>query len=149
MNNTRSIISKPIEAESIGVTETAKLVRKALAKAFPGCTFSVKSSRYAGGCSIDIYYDGGPSSSDVEAIVDAYRGANFDGMVDHQYSKFCWLAPDGSAQRAYSPGTEGIYGRDPEEFGDARQSGCRYVRFGSDFIFVHRTAERQGETNGN
>lgn len=128
-------------AEYLSVAETAKLVRGALAKAFPGQKFYVKSNSYAGGASIDIHYRGGPAAGEVEEAINPYKGGDFDGMIDLKYSRYSWLAKDGSASRAWSPGTLGNAGSDPEEMGDAHAAGCRYVRFGADFIFVKREAD--------
>ena len=47
--------------------ETAKLVRAALKRSFPGCRFSVRSSTYAGGAAIHVSWVDGPRSSDVDA----------------------------------------------------------------------------------
>ena len=137
MNNLKSPMNSP-SAEYLSVAETAKLVRAALAKEFPGHKFSVKSESYAGGASIRVNYAGGPPSDAVEAVVAPYRGGAFDGMIDMAYSKYSWLAKDGSASRAFSAGTMGSMGTHAEEFGDPHAAGCRYVRFGSDFIFVNR-----------
>lgn len=62
--------------------ETAKLVRKALAIAFPGCKFSVRSETYSGGASIDVRWTDGPTVRQVEAVAKRYSGATFDGMID-------------------------------------------------------------------
>ena len=64
--------------------ETAKLVRAALKEVFPGVKFSVKSSVYAGGASINVSYTDGPSASQVEGIAKAFQGAYFDGMTDYK-----------------------------------------------------------------
>lgn len=69
-------------ARYISTTDTAKLIRTALASAFPGQKFSVKSRSYSGGSSIDISWTDGPTSAQVEAITDQFEGATFDGMTD-------------------------------------------------------------------
>ena len=140
MEKTMNDALRAPSSEYLSVAETAKLVRAALAKAFPGQKFSVRSESYSGGASIDVKYTGGPMKSEVEAVVDPYRGGDFDGMVDMKYSRYSWLAKDGSASRAWSPGTAGQKGSDPETWGDPHAAGCRYVRFGADFIFVERKA---------
>lgn len=73
MNQTREYIS---------VTETAKLLRASLKNSFPGVKFSVTSSRYAGGASIDVSYQNGPLPRLVDKIAKQYAGATFDGMQD-------------------------------------------------------------------
>lgn len=66
----------------VSVTDTAKLIRKALKAEFPGTKFSVRSSKYAGGASINIGWVDGPTDAQVSAITNFYQGATFDGMQD-------------------------------------------------------------------
>lgn len=61
---------------------TAKLARKVLKVAFPGVKFSVRSSRYAGGSSVDVTWIDGPLTSEVDAVVGNFHGSDFDGMQD-------------------------------------------------------------------
>jgi hypothetical protein len=72
----------------LSCAETAKLVRAALKESFPGVKFSVKSSVYAGGASINVSYTDGPSASQVEGIAKAFQGAYFDGMTDYKGSNY-------------------------------------------------------------
>jgi hypothetical protein len=66
----------------ISTTDTAKLIRTALKGAFPGSKFAVRSSKYAGGSSIDVHWENGPTTKQVEAVVGHFHGSDFDGMVD-------------------------------------------------------------------
>lgn len=66
----------------IGVADTAKLVRVALRKEFPGVTFRVRSKSYSGGASIDVSWQDGPPTKAVERVAKKYQGASFDGMID-------------------------------------------------------------------
>lgn len=66
----------------LSVVETAKLLRAALNKAFPGVKFSVRSESYAGGASINVSYVDGPFEPAVKVVTDLYSGATFDGMID-------------------------------------------------------------------
>lgn len=66
----------------IGVVETAKLVRKELKMAFPNQKFSVKSSKYSGGSSIDVDWKDGAAYNKVEAVAGHFKGSTFDGMQD-------------------------------------------------------------------
>ena len=50
---------KPAFAD-VSLTDTAKLIRATLKAKFPGIKFSVRSSRYAGGSSIDVRWNDGP-----------------------------------------------------------------------------------------
>jgi hypothetical protein len=81
----------------LSCADTAKLVRAALKETFPGVKFSVKSSVYAGGASINIAYIDGPSAGQVEAVAKAFQGAYFDGMTDYKGSNYNTL--DGQAVR--------------------------------------------------
>lgn len=67
---------------------TAKLVRQALKESFPGVKFSVRSSTYAGGASIDVAWQDGPTARQVKSITDTFEGAYFDGMIDYKGSRY-------------------------------------------------------------
>lgn len=54
--------------EYLSAAETAALLRKALAKSFPGQKFYVRSQTYAGGASIDVYYDGATLGPDGQPL---------------------------------------------------------------------------------
>jgi hypothetical protein len=69
-------------AKDISLTDTAKMIRAALKQAFPNTKFSVRSSSYSGGCSIDAHWTDGPTSKQVKRILDRFEGAGFDGMTD-------------------------------------------------------------------
>lgn len=71
----------------ISTTETAKLIRKELKKNFPGIKFSVRSSQYAGGSSIDVSWIDGPNEPVVSSIVKRFEGASFDSMTDSKSYK--------------------------------------------------------------
>jgi hypothetical protein len=73
---------------SLDVTEVAKLIRKALKEASPGVKFSVLSSRYAGGSSIDVLWTDGPTETQVRGLVSKFEGSYFDGMIDYKGSKY-------------------------------------------------------------
>lgn len=63
-------------------TDTAKLIRAELKAKFPGVKFSVKSSKYSGGSSIRVSWTDGPTTKLVDAVVQPFAGATFDGMTD-------------------------------------------------------------------
>ncbi len=71
-----------MESTYISVTDTAKILRKELAKAFPGVVFSVVSKSYSGGASINIGWTDGPTTEMVDAVTKKFEGATFDGMID-------------------------------------------------------------------
>ena len=125
-------------SEYLSCAESAKLVRVALKKAFPGIKFSVRSSVYSGGASIRVGWVDGPSEKEVKSVVSAYEGGRFDGMIDMAFSADSWLMPDGSAAFASSPGSSGSMGvYEPYSY-EAPAPGARKVRFGADYIFCDK-----------
>lgn len=96
----------------ISVTETAKMLRKSLKEQHPGVKFSVRSSSYSGGASIDVGWTDGPTEAQVKATTSLYSGATFDGMQDLMEYHDTLLATD---------------------------DGVISVHFGANFIFTNRT----------
>lgn len=96
--------------EYISAVEAAKMIRAELKKKFPGVKFSVRSQSYAGGSSVNVSYTDGPAYKRVVAIVEAYEGASFDGMIDMEYSIDRWLCPLHGVSFASTSGTEGSRG---------------------------------------
>lgn len=81
------------------VTETAKHLRKALKKSFPGVKFSVRSKSYSGGASITVSWTDGPTEETVSEVSDAFSGASFDGMIDlKSYHNSTLTLEDGSEE---------------------------------------------------
>jgi len=68
----------------LSCADTAKLVRAALKETFPGVKFSVRSSVYSGGASINVNYVDGPTYDQVKAVVSVFEGSYFDGMTDYK-----------------------------------------------------------------
>jgi len=125
-------------SEYLSCAATAKLVRAALKKAFPGIKFSVRSSTYAGGASMSVKWTDGPTTKEVEKITGPFAGGGFDGMIDLKYSVEAWLMPDGSASFAECRGTEGSMGTVAPFKYEPPAPGAKKVRFGSDYIFTTR-----------
>ncbi len=71
----------------LSTTETATEVRKALKQAFPTIKFSVRSKSYSMGSSITVTYTDGPTQKAVQAILNQFEGAGFDGSQDLKYQK--------------------------------------------------------------
>ena len=124
--------------EYLSCANTAKLVRAALKKAFPAVKFSVRSSVYSGGASINIGWTDGPSTKAVEQVAKVYAGGEFDGMIDMAYSKEAWLMPDGSAAFGSSPGSQGSMGVDPGFDYPAPSPEAKKVQFGADYVFCNK-----------
>ena len=65
----------------------AAAIREELKKVFPNVKFSVKSSNFAGGDSVNITWTDGPIVKDVEKVTNKYQYGRFDGMTDmYEYS---------------------------------------------------------------
>lgn len=107
------------DREYLSCSDTAKLVRKAVKAAFPGIKFSVRSSTYSGGASIDVRWTDGPTAKQVDPIAKQFAGATFDGMIDMKSYHDSYINALGVEVDPDSP--------------DARR-----VHFGSDYVFCHR-----------
>lgn len=70
------------ETRYVSCADTAKEIRKALKAKFPGVKFSVRSSVYSMGASIDISWVDGPFADAVTKVARQFEGASFDGMID-------------------------------------------------------------------
>jgi hypothetical protein len=66
----------------IDLNENAKIVRHALKTAYPTVKFSVRSSRYSMGCSIDVSWTDGPTQAMVQPLLNQFDGTSFDGTDD-------------------------------------------------------------------
>jgi len=68
------------EVKFLTCAETAKLVRAELKKQLPDFKFSVKSSKYAGGASVDITWDNGlPQSDYIQVGVENKKNNSIEG----------------------------------------------------------------------
>lgn len=129
-----------------GPTIAAKNIRTEMKGAFPGVTFSVRTSKYSGGNSINIAWTDGPTLAQVEKIANKYAGGRFDGMTDsYEYKDSPWTEVFGEAkyvfcERSYSDKTVLAVARlvrahlggieeTPEEIADAwRRGECWRVK---------------------
>lgn len=66
----------------VDAADAAKIIRKTLKGAFKGTKFSVTTEKYAGGSSVGIDWENGPTVAQVDAIAQRYAGATFNGMID-------------------------------------------------------------------
>lgn len=60
----------------------AKNIKKELAQLWPAVKFSVRSKSYSGGNNISVHWTDGPTSKQVDAILNKYEGGSFDGSQD-------------------------------------------------------------------
>jgi hypothetical protein len=66
----------------------AKLIREELKTVFPKIKFRVNSKNFSMGDDVTIRWDNGPTTEQVDAIVDKYQDGDFDGMQDlYEYRK--------------------------------------------------------------
>lgn len=122
----------------LSCAQTAKLIRAALKRAFPGVRFSIRSNTYSGGASVKVKWTDGPLQRDVEAVAKRFQGGDFDGMIDMAVCRHHYLTPDGMAVMAGTEGTEGSGGTIERVDNPAPPFDARRVRFGADFVFCDR-----------
>ena len=79
------------EALYLSCADTAKLVRAALKEQFPKIKFSMRSHTYSGGATVNVTYHDGPAYDKVEAVVQPFAGASFDGSNDMMVYRFAEL----------------------------------------------------------
>lgn len=127
----------------VSAADTAKLIRAQLKAKFPGVKFSVRTSVYAGGASIDVSWTDGPTSKLVDQVVKPFAGGGFDGMIDMAYSVEAFLLEDGSAAFAQTSGTEGSTGMVAAAKAFKPTPGAERVRFLSDYVFTKRNCSER------
>ncbi len=133
-----------METKYLSCAETAKLVRTTLKKNFPGVKFSVRSSVYSGGASIDVSWILGPTTKEVDAVAGQYESADFDGSIDMETRYDHWLLLDGSAIIKHGPGTEGSMGYIPA-VSNPMPPGAVPVSFGAHYVQCQRRYAEQWE----
>ena len=89
----------------ISAADTARLLRAALARAFPTTHFYVRSETYSGGASIDVYFDGvqtDPAGHRLMVLVD-YDGNVLDPRpvtdLDYSRGRYAGLPKDGAPRK--------------------------------------------------
>ena len=60
----------------------ARDIKGVLKKQWPTVKFSVRSDNFSMGNSVDVSWNLGPASSDVEKIINKYQYGHFNGMID-------------------------------------------------------------------
>lgn len=90
--------------------QCAKLIRQELKKAYPQIKFKVTSEHYAGGNSVDIYYDDGVNKSKIDELVSKFMYGEFNSEDDsYSYNNVREDIPQVkfiSVTRNYSPQTK-------------------------------------------
>jgi Large polyvalent protein associated domain 29 len=79
-------------------------IRRELKAAFPTIKFAIHSKSYSGGDSVDIRWELGPTSKEVEAITNKYQEGTFNGMIDLYEcdNDRSWTAKYGSAKYVFA-----------------------------------------------
>ncbi len=62
--------------------EVARRIKKDLEAAFPSTQFIVNTSAYAGGDTVRVKYNGGPSRDEVEKIAYRYQKGRWSELTD-------------------------------------------------------------------
>lgn len=105
----------PYLVQGSGPVTAAKNIRIELKRAYPAVKFSVRTSKYSMGNSIDISWTDGPNSEQVEQITNKYQGGSFDGMTDcYNYEDSAWTDAFG----------EGKYIFCRRDYSDKMVEGC-------------------------
>jgi len=60
----------------------AKAIKTELIKAYPNIKFSVSSENFSMGNAVNISYEDGPKTDEIEKITDKYQYGHFGGMTD-------------------------------------------------------------------
>jgi hypothetical protein len=92
-----------VPAAGNSLVAAAKNIRTELQRAFPGIKFSVKSRRFSGGDAIDVSWTDGPTTGQVDPIINRYSAGTFDGMTDsYSYERCAWTEAFGDAKYVHS-----------------------------------------------
>lgn len=129
----------------IDAAVAAKFARRDLKRAFPGVKFSVRTDKYSGGSSIDVRWVDGPTSKQVDAVVQKYGGAGFDGMIDLKYHYQFVLLPNGDLECVGTSGTTGSAGTVPAWQSCPTYFNAKPVSLGNDYVFCTREVSRADE----
>lgn len=93
----------PANKATDGLIAAAKNIRIELKRAFPLVKFSVTSSRFSGGNSIDVSWIDGPVTKQVDRIINKYAAGSFDGQTDsYDYEASTWTDAFGDAKYVHS-----------------------------------------------
>jgi len=77
-----SVCPVPIPERTLGAKETAKLLRMTLKETFPGVRFSVRIARHSLCESVNVSWTDGPTSKEVNTVLDVYRDQDGSRMDD-------------------------------------------------------------------
>jgi hypothetical protein len=132
-------------AETISITDTAKLIRAQLAAHFPGTAFSVRSHRYSMGSHVSVQWVDGPSAAQVDRITDPFCGTTFDASDDSTHHHDTEVAgPDGQTALVHYQGSRPSCSRRITDETGWRQRAGAFLRARLDGITGEGAAARFG-----
>lgn len=76
----------PTTLKFISIDDCTKMIRAALKQGFPLTKFSVRKTRSTYSHNIDVSWTDGPTSKQVDSILNRFESKGFDGMTDCEYS---------------------------------------------------------------
>jgi hypothetical protein len=134
----RKINGKEVPVCSMGTTDVAAIMRAVLKAKYPDRQFKVKTHKYAGGSSVDVYVEGdrnGQTEREIENMVKNYSTSGFDGFIDMQFYQSRWLKMDGTIAGTVSQGTADSGGyHQPRN--DAAPADAVLMEIGPDYVFL-------------
>ena len=93
----------PVGGKVDGLQAAAKNIRIELKAAFPSVKFSVKSRRFSMGDAIDVSWEDGPTTDQVEDITGKYQAGSFNGQTDcYEYGADSWTRAFGDAKYVHT-----------------------------------------------
>ena len=93
----------------IDSADCAKMIRADLKRRFPGVKFSVRTDRYAGGSSVRVSWQDGPTVREVERIAKRREGADFNGMTDCKTYRTDLVSDEDGAVREVHYGADFVF----------------------------------------
>lgn len=141
--------------------QAAASIKRELSEKFPGVKFRTRSKSFSMGNSVDVSWELGPTSKEVQPILEKYTEGHFDGMTDHyEYGRDPqtreFQAKHGSAKYVHGSRSlpDGLYERICRDI--AAYFGIEYVsqwqRRENDSLslgdYAHRALERTSFPNG-
>lgn len=135
METTYDYLEKRPESKKSDRAMAAANIKRELTRVFPGQKFSVKSEVFAGGDSVDVSWEDGPTWEEVEKIINKYQSGDFDGMTD------CYNYRGKSAFRETHGDAKYVHA-------NRRVSTEKYLETAKEMGYPHVTADKWGNLDG-
>ena len=139
----KAVIEKSNKCESSGelyldAADVSKILKMRLRYLYPDTKFSVTSDKYSTGSSINVDWQDGPVTGEINDLVRGYQLERFDGMIDMATLCKGWLCADGSMQIAQINGTTDSKGYIEDYIADPPSPGAVLCYGGADYINTSR-----------